>query len=104
MTSAIALWAFLAIVAACGSAYFAMRDPRSTAWVKVVLADILLLGFLAALAVSHWFGGNTVGEGLLAHAMLFVVWPMAVVGAPLCLGSIIGSLVVMYRDRDRSLS
>ena len=103
MTSAIILWVFLAAVAVWASAYFAMRDPRSTSWMKIAFAAILLVGFLVALAGSHWIGSDTIGEGLLAHAMLFVIWPMAAVGAPLCLGSIVGTLVGMYLSRNRSL-
>ena len=33
------------------------------------------------------------GEGLLAHATLFIFWPMAAIGAPLCIGSIVGILM-----------
>jgi hypothetical protein len=103
MTSAIVLWVFLAAVAAWGSAYFAMRDPRSTSRMKIAFAGILLLGFLVALAGSHWISGDITGEGLLAHAMLFVIWPMAAVGAPLCLGSMVGTFVGMYRSQNLSL-
>jgi hypothetical protein len=103
MTSVIALWAFLAAIATWGSAYYAMRDPHSTSWVKIVFAGILLLGFLGALAGSHLIGSDFLGEGLFAHVMVFLfIWPMATIGAPLCLGSIIGGFVGMYRRRNRS--
>lgn len=104
MTSAFALWALLAAIAIWGSAYFAMRDPHWTSWVKIVLAGILLIGFLGALAGSHWIGSDIIGEGLFAHVMLFLIWPMAAIGAPLCLGSIIGTFVGMYRQRNRAPS
>jgi hypothetical protein len=104
MTSVIALWALLAAIATWGSAYYAVRDPHSTSWVKIVFAGILLLGFLGALAGSRLIGSDIIGEGLLAHVILFFIWPMAAIGAPLCLGSIIGGFVGMYRRRDRSPS
>jgi hypothetical protein len=102
MTLAVVLWVFLAAVAAWGSAYFARRDRRSTSRMKIAFAGILLLGFLVTLAGSHWIGGDMIGEGLSAHVMLFVIWPIAVVGAPLCLGSMVGTLVGMYQSQNLS--
>jgi hypothetical protein len=101
MTSVIALWILLAAIAVWGSVRFSMRDPHSTSWVKITFAGFLLVAFGTALASSRWLTGSYLGEGLLAHAMLFFIWPMAAVGAPLCLGSMIGTLIGMHRSRDR---
>jgi hypothetical protein len=101
MTPIIILWVFLAAIAAWGSAYFAKRDPYSTSWMKIAFAGILLLGFFMALAGLHW---RVVGEGFLSHAMLLFYRAMAAVGAPLCIGSIVGTLVGMHRSRYRTLS
>jgi hypothetical protein len=103
MTSAVVFWVFLAAVAAWGSAYFAMRDPRSTSWMKIAFAavSLFLFGFLLMVAGLH--RQIDVGEGLLAYAMGLFFWAMATIGAPLCLGSLIGTLFGMYRGRIRSL-
>jgi hypothetical protein len=103
MTSAVVFWVFLAAVAAWGSAYFAMRDPRSTSWMKIAFAavSLFLFGFLLMVAGLH--RQIDVGEGLLAYAMGLFFWAMATIGAPLCLGSLIGTLFGMYRGRSRSL-
>jgi len=68
---------------------------------KIAFAGILFFGFFVALAGLHW---RVVGEGLLAHAMLLFYWAMATAGAPLCIGSMVGTLVGMYRVRYRTLS
>jgi hypothetical protein len=91
----------LTAVAACGAYYFARRAPRWSSQVKIALMGILLVGSLAALTGSRWIGEDVVGEGLFAHAMLFVVWPMVAVAAPLCLGAIIGISVAMQRSTNR---
>ena len=103
MTSAVVFWVFLAAVAAWGSAYFAMRDPRSTSWMKIAFAavSLFLFGFLLMVAGLH--RQIDVGEGLLAYAIGLFFWAMATIGAPLCLGSLIGTLFGMYRGRSRSL-
>jgi hypothetical protein len=103
MTSAVVFWVFLAAVAAWGSANFAMRDPRSTSWMKIAFAavSLFLFGFLLMVAGLH--RQIDVGEGLLAYAIGLFFWAMAMIGAPLCLGSLIGTLFGMYRGRSRSL-
>jgi len=101
MTPIIILWVFLATIAAWGSAYFAKRDSYSTSWMKIAFAGILLLASFIALAGLHW---RVVGEGLLGYAMLLFYWAMAAVGAPLCIGSMVGTLIGMYRSGYRSLS
>jgi hypothetical protein len=103
MTSAVVFWVFLAAVAAWGSANFAMRDPRSTSWMKIAFAavSLFLFGFLLMVAGLH--RQIDVGEGLLAYAIGLFFWAMATIGAPLCLGSLIGTLFGMYRGRSRSL-
>ena len=103
MTAAILLWVLLPAIAGWGSAYSAVRDPPSTSRVKIAVAGVLLLAFLLTLGGSRWIGSDVIGEGLFAHAMLFVILPMATIGAPLCLGSVIGTLVGMRRGRNRSV-
>jgi hypothetical protein len=100
MTPVVVFWVFLAAIAAWGSAYFAMGDPRSTSWMKIAFAAVPLFGFLLMVAGLNW--QIDVGEGLLAYAMGLFFWAMATIGAPLCLGSLIGTLFGMYRGRSRS--
>jgi hypothetical protein len=93
-------WTFLAVLAAWGSMHFSMRDPPSTSWMKITFAATLLLCFGAA----KWLP-QVLGEGVLAHAVgLLFFWPMIVVGAPLCVGSILGTAIGMYRIRNHHLS
>jgi hypothetical protein len=104
MSSAVVVfWVFLAAVAAWGSACFAMRDPRSTSWMKIAFAAVSLFGFGFLLMVAGLHRQIDVGEGLLAYAIGLFFWAMAMIGAPLCLGSLIGTLFGMYRGRSRSL-
>lgn len=92
------LWRLLAARAAWGAHEFARRDPRSRSWTKIVLAClILLLTFVAIPGSAPWFG-----EGVLAHIILFIVWPLAAIGTPLCVGSIVGTLIGLYRWRKLS--
>jgi hypothetical protein len=96
-------WTFLAVIAAWGSMHFSMRDPPSTSWMKITFAAVLLVCFGAA----KWLPQvpQVLGEGILAHAVsLLFFWPMIVIGAPLCVGSIFGTLIGMYRTRNRRLS
>lgn len=92
------LWAVLAFAAAWGSFHFARRDPRSTSWMKIAFAGSLLIVTAAA---PLWLRGDIIGEGLVAHLLLLAFWAMKSVGAPLCLGSAAGTLVVMYRKRQQ---
>jgi hypothetical protein len=80
MTAAILLWVLLPAIAGCGSAYSAVRDPPSTSRMKIAVAGVLLLAFLLALGGSRRIGSDVIGEGLFAHAMLFVILPMATIG------------------------
>jgi hypothetical protein len=95
-SSMIALWIIFTAIAAWGSFHFAMRDPRSTSLMKITFAGVLIVVFGVALASLEWLP-EVIGEGLLAHAMLFIFWSMTAVGAPLCVGSIIGTLTALYR-------
>jgi len=90
------LWAVLASTAAWGSFHFARRDLRSTSWMKIAFAGSLL--FVTA-AAPLWLRGDVIGEGLAAHLLLLAFWAMIGVGAPLCLGSLAGTLGAMYRNR-----
>ena len=68
---------------------------------KITFAGAFLVVFGAALAAIAWLP-EYVGEGILAHSMLLVIiWPMAVIGVPVCVGTILGVLLGMYRSRER---
>ena len=91
-------WTFLAVIAAWGSMHFSMRDPPSTSWMKITFAAALLVCFGAAKWLSQVV--DVLGEGILAHAVgLLFFLPMTAIGAPLCVGSIFGALIGMYRTR-----
>lgn len=90
------LWAVLASAAAWGSFHFARRDPSSTSLMKTAIAGSLLIVTAAA---PLWLKGKVIGEGLAAHLLLLALWTMIGVGAPLCLGSVIGALSGMYSNR-----
>jgi hypothetical protein len=92
-------WTVLAAIAAWGSYHFSLRDPRSTSLVKIGFAGVLLILFGAVLAVLE---SGILGESLFAHALyLLFFWPMILLGAPLCIGSILGTTIAMYCSRDR---
>lgn len=63
---------------------------------KIAVAGSLLLVTAAA---PLWIRGEIIGEGLAAHLLLLAFWAMIGLGAPLCLGSVVGSLGAMYRNR-----
>jgi hypothetical protein len=92
------LWVVLAFVAAWGFFHFARRDSRSTSWMKIGFATALLV---ATGSAPFWLRGDIVGEGLLAHFSLLAFWAMIFVGAPLCFGSIVGTLAATYGKRQR---
>jgi len=98
-SSVIALWVVLAGIAAWGAFHFARRDPRSTSLMKLTFAGALLAMFGLALGILK-LPPEMIGEGLLAHAMLFIFWSMAAVGAPLCVGYIIGILIGLRSLHD----
>ena len=96
-------WTFLAVIAAWGSMHFSMRDPRSISWTKIAFAAALLVCF----GVAQWQPRvlQVLGEGILAHLVgLLFFWPMLMIGAPLCIGSILGTLIGMYRIRSHDVS
>ena len=95
--SVIVMWAVLATIVGWGSYVLAKRDPRSTSWMKVAFAAVPL-GIFGLIAICFFVPlGSIIGEGLLAHGMLIFFWPMAVIGAPVCIGCIMGILLGMYR-------
>jgi hypothetical protein len=96
MTPLLALWLLLGVIAAWGSAHFAVRDPPATSWMKIAVASFLLLAYAVSLANLRW-PDLILGEGLLAHATLVLYWLMTIGGAALCLGSIFGTFVGMFR-------
>jgi len=100
-SSVIIMWALLATIVGWGSYAIAKRDPRSTSWMKIAFAAVPL-GIFGLIAICFFLLpsgtlGEAIGEGLLAHGMLIFFWPMAVIGAPVCIGCIMGILLGMYR-------
>jgi hypothetical protein len=93
MTGLILLISFTAIVA-WGSAYSALRDPPAISGMKIVLACVLFLGIVVALAGLRWIIG---GEDL--SGVTLVIWPMAAIGALVCLSSVAGTLIGVYRKK-----
>jgi hypothetical protein len=92
------MWALFAIVVGWGSYVLARRDPRSTSWMKITFAAVPLAVFGVITACFFLLPPGTLGEGLLLHGTtIFFFWPMAVIGAPVCVGCILGILLGMYR-------
>jgi hypothetical protein len=97
----LSLWGLLAGMTAWGAFKFSMRDLRATSWMKIAFAATLL----AAFGAVRWIPLDLLGEGIVAHAALFLFyWPMVVFGAALCVGSIVGTSMAMYQTRNRQLS
>jgi hypothetical protein len=100
MGSFIVMWALVAAIVGWGSYVFAKQDPRSTSWTKITFAAVPL-GVFGLISICFFLPsgtlGEVLGEGLLAHGMLIFFWPMAVIGAPVCIGCIMGILLGMYR-------
>src|ERR1700751_3150384 len=76
--SMIAFWMFLTGIAAWGSFHFSTRDRRSVSLMKMAFASTLLVMFGASLVLLR-LPPDVIGEGLLAHAMLFIFWPMTAI-------------------------
>jgi hypothetical protein len=91
--------ALFAVIVGWGSYVLAKRDPRSTSWMKIAFAAIPLAVFGSITICLFLLPPGTLGEGLLAHGMLIIFWPMAAIGAPVCIGCILGILLGMYRRR-----
>jgi hypothetical protein len=102
-TSVAVMWAFLATIAGWGSYAFAKRDPRSTSWMKITFAAVPVAVFGLITICLFLLPSGTLGEGLLAHGMLIIFWPMAAIGAPLCIGYILGILLGMHRSQGQHL-
>jgi hypothetical protein len=96
MTGLILLVSFTTIVA-WGSAYSALRDPPAMSRMKIVFACVLFLGSLVALAGLRWISGEEDLSGVT-----LVIWPMAAIGAVVCLSSVAGTLIGFYRTRKGS--
>ena len=90
------LWAGLAFAATWGSFHFARRDRRSTSWMKIAFAGLLLV---ATGTAPLWLRGDVIREGLAAHFLLLAFWAMILIGAPLCFGAIAGTLAAMCRKK-----
>jgi hypothetical protein len=103
MSKIIVMWTLVAAISGWGSYVFAKRDPRSTSWTKIALVVVPLAIFgLIAICVfllpsEILVPTGTLPEGLLASGMLVFFGAMAVIGAPLCLGCIMGIFLGMHR-------
>ena len=86
---------FAAIVA-CGAAHVASRDPLATSRIKIIVACVLLAGFLVALAGWRWL----VGEEDLSGVSL-LVWPTAAIGGVVVLCWLAGVAIGRRRVRSR---
>jgi hypothetical protein len=76
----------------------AHHDPRALSWVKFWLACLPLVALAAVVGAFTLLDARTLGEGVPAHIMLAYVWLMVAGGAALCIGSIVGRLIGMYRS------
>ena len=103
MNEMIVMWTLLATIVGWGSYAFAKRDPRSTSWTKIAIAAFLLAVFgLIAIGLFLVPGETlvptgTLPEGLLVPGMFIFFGAMAAIGAPLCIGCVMGTLLGMYR-------
>lgn len=95
MAAILALWLVLATISAWGSAQFARRDPRSTSFAKIGCAASMLVAYGAAFVLLE---ANLLDKGLLAYGVLAFVWLMTAGGAALCIGSLFGAAIGMYRS------
>jgi hypothetical protein len=99
----VVVWTLLATIVGWGSYVFAKRDPCSTSWTKITFAAVPLAIFgliaicLFLLPSDILVPTGTLPSGLLVPGMLIFFWAMAAVGAPLCIGCIMGILLGMYR-------
>jgi hypothetical protein len=103
MSKIIVMWTLVAAIAGWGSYVFAKRDPRSTSWTKIAFAIVPLVVF-GLIAICLFLPPSeilvprgTLPEGLLAPGMLVFLGAMAVIGAPLCIGCIMGIFLGMHR-------
>lgn len=87
----------LAAIAGWGAFEFSKRESLRLSRTKIAIAATLLVLSAAGIVASHWL--PLMGEGLLAHAMLFLVLPLATVGAPVSAGAVVGIWLSMRRRR-----
>ncbi|MBB5045479.1 hypothetical protein HNR60_000208 [Rhodopseudomonas rhenobacensis] len=89
-------WAVLTAASAYGSAYFTRLDPPSITWAKITFAGVLLLAYAATWATAPLVASvMTISQ---FYTMLCVfMWPMTFLGAPLCVGTIVGVLISKTR-------
>lgn len=90
------LWLALALLEAWSAFHSARRDPRSTAFMKIALAGLLLA---ATCTVPFWLRSDVIGEGVFAHFLLIAFWTMITIGVPICPGLMVGTLLAMYKKR-----
>ncbi|MEH2592404.1 hypothetical protein [Bradyrhizobium sp. AZCC 1721] len=89
-----------AAIAAWGSYHFSLRDPRSTSLIKIGFAGVLIGVFGVVFAILAW-SPEILGKGFFTMLLGYLFWPMILLGAPLCIGSILGTAIGMYRSRER---
>jgi hypothetical protein len=86
-------------IAAWASFYRSLRNSRSVSVTKVALATVFLIfsvPFLIAVNRPPSYV-DVSREDISALATMFIVTPVAVVGTPLCIGAILGTLMGMLR-------
>jgi hypothetical protein len=96
MTGLILLVSFAAIVV-WGAAYSASRVPPVTSRVKIAFSCVSIFGILIALLGLRWITGE---EDLSGLSLLIL--PLAAIGMLVCLSSVVGTSIGIYRSKNRS--
>jgi hypothetical protein len=97
----LSFWSLIAGVTAWASFALAKSSPRSTSWMKMMVAGTMLLAF----AVVPFVPPKVHGEGYFAVAIIFLFfWPMMAFGAALCCGVIVGASLALWRARNDAQS
>ena len=103
--SVLIMWAVIASIVGWGSYLFARRDPRLTAWTKIAIAAVPLAIFVFDALCLYLIPNEvlvpegSLPSGFVVPGMLVYFIAMAVIGAPLCIGCIVGILLGMNREQ-----
>jgi hypothetical protein len=103
--SVLIMWAVIASIVGWGSYLLARRDPRLTAWTKITIAAVPLAIFVFDALCLYLIPNEvlvpegSLPSGFLVPGMLVYFVAMAAIGAPLCIGCIVGILLEMYRGQ-----